>query len=370
MVWNTPIRETELLHALEEQLRVILPTGWVLSASYDHSESPDQHVDLVLEIEAPSDGRAQILVEAKRYLEPQGVPAALRSFAHRAQVDERVNREKAGLLMAAPYLSPRARDLLAQAGASWFDATGNLRLHLPRPMLFIDRAGASRRPHGEALDRRLQSLKGRAAARVVRTLLDEPGPHRVRALAARAGVGSATGARVLDLLTRDAIVERGVSGVVTTVRKQSLVRRWVEDYGLTTTNSVTPALAPRGLHRLMRDLGSYRGPYAATGSAALRAYLPEEQAAVTPVSMLTLFVTDAVVARRDLHVRRVDRGANVLLVEPFDPVVYKNTTFLDGVRCVSPGQAVADLLTGPGRGSEEAAQLLGVLADTDEEWAE
>jgi hypothetical protein len=81
-------------------------------------------------------------------------------------------------------------------------------------------------------------------------------------------------------------------------------------------------------------------------------------------------VDDASAVARDLHLRPADRGANVLLIEPFDRVVYRNHRVKEQIRYVSAGQVVVDLLTGPGRSPEEGEQLLGVLADTDEEWAQ
>jgi hypothetical protein len=42
-------------------------------------------------------------------------------------------------------------------------------------------------------------------------------------------------------------------------------------------------------------------------------------------------------------------GANVILAEPHDPVVFERTIMRDELRVVSPSQLAADLLTGPGR---------------------
>jgi hypothetical protein len=160
---------------------------------------------------------------------------------------------------------------------------------------------------------------------------------------------------VLDLLVRDALVDRDPVGAVISVRKQSLVRRWAQDYGLTTTNHAVSVLAPRGINRLLDDLARRQGPYALTGSAAARAY-PPDQAAMAPLVLPVIFVPDPVSAQRSLELRRAERGANMLLVEPFDDVVYRGTTVRDGLRYVSPSQAVVDLLTGPGRFELPAVQ--------------
>lgn len=243
-----------------------------------------------------------------------------------------------------------------------------MRVQLERPSLFIDRPGAARSPYAEPDGRRLQSLRGPAAARVVRAILDGPRRLGVRALAAEAKVGPATSSRVLDLLVRDALVDRDPVGAVVFVRKQSLVRRWAQDYGLTTTNHAVSVLAPRGINHLLDELTRHLGLYAVTGSAAARAYLPADQVGVAPLVLPVIFVPDAVSAQRSLELRRAERGANVLLVEPFDDVVYRGTTVRDGLQYVSPSQAVVDLLTGPGRSPEEGSQLVDALGRQDPEW--
>ncbi|TDB98659.1 hypothetical protein [Actinomadura sp. 7K534] len=272
--------------------------------------------------------------------------------------------------MAAPYLSPRTRELLADAGAGWYDSTGNMRVRLDRPGLFVERRGADRDPYSDAKDRRLRSLRGRGAARIVRSLLDDRVPIGVRELAARAEVSAATGSRVLELLVREDLIERNSEGAVVAVRKRSLVHRWTQDYGLTTTNNAVPVLAPRGIDRVLRDLADYRRPYALTGAAALRAHLPPDAAAVAPLALLAVFVDDVVTAQQELRLRPTDRGSNVLLIEPSDRVVYRESIVRDRLLHVSAGQTAADLLTGPGRSPEEGRQLMDFLATKDKEWAQ
>ncbi len=325
----------------------------------------DQGVDSILELRAPDRAKAQILVETKRVVESRDATVLSRLFERCRSEDPQTST---AFIVAAPFVSPRARELLSAEDVGWFDATGNLRMHVGRPSFFVDRVGASRDPYGADKDRRLRSLRGAGTARVIRTLLDEDGPFGVRELAVRAEVGAATASRVLDLLNREVLIERDHAGAVVDVRKGSLLRRWAQDYHLTATNNAVPVLAPRGVDRTVNDLTEYGRSYAVTATAALRAYLPEGHAAITPLSLLTVFVDDAVAAQRILRLRQVDRGANVLLVEPFDPIVYRHGRTHDRVSYVSPSQAVIDLMTGPGRSPQEAEQLLQILAAEDERW--
>ncbi len=361
VVRNKIVRGTELLRSLGEQLGEVLPSAWAITSSAEVS-GPGGRADAVLTLAGPDGTTGKVFVEAKRVVEPRDVPSVLR------QLESYRDGGDAALLVTAPYLSPRVRDLLEEAGAGWFDSTGNLRIQLERPSVFIDRTGARRSPFTDADDRRLKSLKGPGAARVVRALLDVKPPFGVRELADLAEVGAATSSRVLELLVREDLVDRDTDGRVVDVRRLSLARRWTADYGLTSTNQAVPMLAARGIDQVLTALKKYDARYAITAEAAARPYLPTGQAAVAPLALLTIYVPDATAAAGELQLRPVDRGANVVLVEPFDGVVYRGSQLKDRLSYAAPSQVVADLLTGPGRAPEEGASLIEALARKDEGW--
>src|SRR5262249_10885533 len=144
--------------------------------------------------------------------------------------------------------------------------TGNLRLALSKPAVFIETKGADRDPWPE--NKPLRSLKGRAAGRLVRALCDLEPPFAGRELAARAGVSPASASRVLTLLDRDALVERDSNDVVNRVRRADLVHRWVQDYSLLKSNITENFLEPRGIAALVAKLKLANFKYAVTGPLA------------------------------------------------------------------------------------------------------
>ena len=360
---NSTVRETVLLASLSDELGEKLPPAWSVTSKPEVGGRGGRS-GASLTLAAPDGTTATVLVKAKRVVEPRDVISVLQQLASYRDASD----GDAVLMVAAPFLSPRARELLEEAGAGWFDATGNLRLRIDRPSVFLDRVGASRNPFTDADDRRLKSLKGPGAARVVRALLDTAPPFGVRTLADVAEVGAATSSRVLELLAREDLIARDKGGRVVEVRKLSLARRWCMDYGLTSTNQAVPMLAARGIDQVLSALGRADSTYAITGEAATRPYLPRGQAAVAPVALLTVFVPDATAAAAALGVRPVDRGANVVLVEPFDAVVFRGAGVKDGLTYAAASQVVADLLTGTGRAPEEGAALIDALADQDDGW--
>lgn len=77
---------------------------------------------------------------------------------------------------------------------------------------------------------------------------------------------------------------------------------------------------------------------------------------------------DAVEAAESLGLREADGGANVVLLEPFDPVVFERTVERDGLRCVAPSQLAVDLLTGPGREPAQGEQMLIWMEQNQDAW--
>jgi hypothetical protein len=173
---------------------------------------------------------------------------------------------------------------------------------------------------------------------------------------------------VVDLLDRDGIIARGAGKSVATVQKRLLVRRWTDDYGLTSSNEVVSTVDPRGIARTMATLQDREMRYALTASAAIRPYLPPGVLPVAPLANLVLFAQDPSSLARDLGLHRTTKGANVVLIRPFDPVVFARAQRLEGLHYAAPSQVVADLLTGPGRSDQEAEQLMAALAVDDPGW--
>lgn len=355
--------ERELIEDLEQAISQALPPTWVLTTEHQPRQGR-YRIDAVFRIDAPDGSQATVVAEVKASAEPRSV---LSSFEHMRYIKSAVSADV--IVLAAPFVSPLTRDHLASEGMGWFDRTGNMRLAVDRPSVLIQRYGADRNPFSNPADRRLKSLRGPGAARVVRSLLEIEPPVGVRDLAVQAEVGASTSARVVDLLDRDGLVERGAEKLISEVRRRPLVYRWTDDYGLTTSNEVERAVDPRGLDHALAGLRSSADQYLVTGSAAARTYLPADDLPVAPLTTLVLYADRPRVLARDIGLRAATRGANVLLVRPFDHALTKGDFVVDGIRYAAAPQVVADLLTGPGRSTEEAEQLMNLMAETDPRWA-
>lgn len=348
---NSLISETSLLSTLEDGLRSRLPTSWTV-ASERQPRTPRGRPDALIRLRSPEGIESVLVVEAKNLVEPRGIPAILDQL--RAWPEGRP-------MIVAPFLGPRAREDLAAAGVGYADATGNLRLALDRPALFLETVGAVSNPWPE--ERPLRSLKGPTAARVIRGLCDFRPPYGVRELAERTGASPASVSRVAELVDREALLSRESRGPIVSVDWEKLIRRWASDYSFTESNRTATYLEPRGFPALTDKLGSSDLTYAVTGSLTASQVAP-----VAAPRLAAAYVEDLRAAADALELREASTGANVLLAEPLDSVAFERTWEAGGITLAALSQVAADLLTSPGRGPAEADQLLTWMQGNEDAW--
>lgn len=354
---NDQLPSERLIARHVEQLLVErLPPRWSLETEYA-VRARNVRLDLVAKVVSPSGQKAALAIEVKRTIAPRDVSRTADEIALLACHA----LPGATPIVAVSYLSPRSRELLELLEVGYIDTTGNVLIEVPEPGLFISTSGADRDPWPQ--DDELQSLRGRGAARAIRAIIDSMPPFGLRKLSAATDTSAATLSRVLELLERDDIVKRERRGPVLSVDWQAAIRRWAQDYDQTTSNTARTYLEPRGASALGTTLTRSGVRYAATGSFAAQRFDP-----IAPARIATLYVDDAYEAATRLSLREADAGANVVLLEPFDPVVFDRTVTRDGLRCVAPSQLAVDLLTGPGREPPQGERLLRWMQDNKDAW--
>jgi hypothetical protein len=355
---NTPLRENELVDAAVTWLRERIPPAWSVEAANQEATTgvrgrPDGTIVI--------NGQrvyATLAVEAKRSLGPRDVAGLFGSIGRTL----RALSPNIPVLVVAPWLSSRTRELLAGEGINYLDLTGNALVRLENPALFIQSQGADRDP--SPAPRGKARVRGPKAARLIRTLIDVRPPYGVRDLAEAAGLAPGYVSRLLEALDDDALLERSKRGQVESVDIAGLLRRWAESYELFSSNDAQPYLAARGaedaLGRLP-DLPTMRT--AVTGSfAAVR------KSPVAAPALLTVYCDDGSAVANALDLIPADQGANVVLLRPFDPIVWERTEEEYGVRYVAPSQAAVDCLTGNGRMPAEGEALIQWLLANEPTW--
>ena len=367
-MWNSYKSATTLIDTAVKEIGTRLPPRWLLrdrarAAVVRSSLNSTRRADAIWELRDPDGLSADILVEVKvTPVEPRLVGhVAARLQARSASRCEQTGATPAHLLVST-YLSPLTRERLTAAGISYADSTGNIRFAVDRPAVYIEIQGADRNPFRE--DRPLRSLKGGRAARVARGLLDYRPPFGTRELAGKTGSSAAMVSRVASLLEPDEIVTKeSPRGRIVQVDWEDLARRWAMDYDFASSNTLTTWLAPRGTRALFSRLRDTGSRYAVTGSFAGHRWAP-----IAEPRLAALYVDDPDTAAQSLGLRPAETGGNVLLVHPFDPVVFERAEHDDDITFARVTQVLLDLMTGPGRGPAEAEALLAWMRDHEDLW--
>lgn len=263
-------------------------------------------------------------------------------------------------LVIAPYLSKSVRDLLEARGFSYLDPTGNVRIVVAEPGLFVLTSGADANPWPEE---RRHTLRGVKAGRVVRALATAALPLGVRELADLAGTDPGYVSRLLAKLDSDALVDRTKRGRVEHVRWRKLLISWSEDAPLSSRSIGTAWLAPRGFKGVFDQLRKGDVRYAITGSAVAAKFAP-----IAPTRLVSVYSDDAVELADILGLRAADAGANMILLEHDDESVYEHAVAHEGLLHAPLALVVSDLLTGPGRSPSEADALMDWMAANEEAW--
>lgn len=319
-----------------------LPPSWRIVVSNTNS---------ALTLRSPDGSSARFKMVFRKSLDPRDVLAMMKTS----------KQGGIGTLVIAPFLSFRTRQLLREARASYADATGNIRLVLDKPGLYVETEGASKEPDRQK--RPLESLKGPAAGRVVRALCDVGPPYGVRRLSQIAQTSPASVSRVINLLEREALIERGEQDQISAVDWKNLLQRWTRDYQVLSSNEPANFLAPRGVNELLERLGTLKRRIVVTGSLAATRRAP-----ITPARIAMAYVDDPAAVAQSLDLRPAETGANVMLLRPFDPVVFARTWSEGGVSYAALSQVAADLLTSPGRGPSEGEELVAWMKKNVDDW--
>jgi hypothetical protein len=371
---NIRIKETPWwLGGALGSVTALLPASWRL----------DVRTDDVVELTGPNGVRAEFAVEAER-----SGSVAVRFIV--AALQERARLSGLPLLFVSDYIGLTLREALSEAGMSFADATGWVRVSSEVPLILLTGQGATRSPNSRgriSVQKDLQltwnirssgsqgrinavrRLNGVATNRIICALSTADVPLGVRTLAGIAKVSAGSVSKLLATLAAESIVDRDEAGAVTVVRRRALIRRWVSDYSFAQANqSVRFCIAPRGLGRVLARIGEHPD-VAITGSAAARRLLPESTTSVVPLRLLALYASDPARLITELGLIEADPAtANIVIARPQAIEILASVPQEVDVRLAPVALVLADLLTLPGRSDAEAEQLMGMLATADTAW--
>lgn len=265
-------------------------------------------------------------------------------------------------LVVAPWLSPRTRELLVEAGVGYIDLTGNIDVRDARSGLFLRDVGDQRDPNPPT--RKGPSVAGPRAWALLRTLAEVEPSYTAGDLATALDLDDGYVSRALQVLVDERLIERRPRGPVTSVNWQAVLRRISESYSVLDANDTSTWIATAGPTRLLTDLADLRvGRWAVTSSFVAASISP-----VAAPEIAVIYAEDPERLAKAARLLPTTTGANVILAKPYDPIVFTRQREAGGAPSVSLAQAAVDLLTGPARMPAEGEALLTWMAKNEPRW--
>lgn len=360
------LQQKELIQTALKLLAARLPPGWTVERVEGEAAGTGEGDALFAFKTYSGMGMGLAIVETRRNFAAADIERLLGGLTRRL-------REAVGshpVLLVTDFLSPRTRELLAQEDISYLDLTGNMRLVMQSPPIFVETAGADRRPSTTAT-KRSAGLAGVKVGRVVRFLAQVVPPYGVNDIEEETGISRGYVSRVLDRFAEEALIRREPRGPVEAVDWPAMLRQRGQSVDLFRANMTRTYVSPNGARAALQTLP--RSPHAndvvVTGSfAAVR------KAPVAAPSLLVMYLVPG--ARlpsfedfeRGLGLLPTDEAADVVLLWPSNDRVVEDPWTADGLQFVNLPQLAVDCLGGSGRMPAEGEALLEWMQTSTDDW--
>lgn len=299
-------------------------------------------VDFLVDVRAAG-APITFLIEVKS----QAQPRLVRMAAAELQYLVKTVPNSYGILMA-PYFSPASFEICREAGIGCVDFSGNARLSFKN--VFIEKTGL---PNLFPEERPLRSLFSPKTSRGLRVLFSGPSETwHVERIAALAGISLGLASKVKQmLLAQDWIKEKGRGFVL--ANPSGLLEEWSKSYSYKRNRAASyyGALSENDLERALKEEAektSFRYGLALFSGA-------RKVAPFVRFPRFFAYVEKSIEGTANaLSLKKVDSGANVTLLEPYDEGVLLGLQDINGVKVVSDIQLYLDLKSYGGRGEDAA----------------
>lgn len=307
-----------------------------------------ERIDIKIVLKSKTGKRYKVWAEVKS----QGLPRNIRLAALYLNSFLKGQKNVFGLVIA-PFLSEESRKICIEVGLNYLDLSGNCLLKLPGIYIKIDG-----KPNQYPSTRPLRSVFSPKSTRLLRVLLnDVKKSWYVKDLAksSNLSIGQVSNLKK-QLLDYDYLVETD-TGKLRLKAPEQLLLKWSEKYEYTRNKIASYySLDDIGLiENLIAKQASSSGlQYAFTltsGSIRVAPFLRSKR-------VFAYIDTDPDQFAGKCNFKKVDSGANIILMRPYDEGVFYFKQKLDDVYVVSDIQLYLDLNSYKERGQEAAEFIL------------
>lgn len=260
------------------------------------------------------------------------------------------------LVFMAPYFSEESAKALKDGKFSYMDLSGNCHILTRRIFLYV--SGQANKYIIKKEKKNYLTKSSGAASAIIRTMLNEPQKQwQVTSLARESGRAMGTVSNVKSFLRdKDWIDEDTTEFKLQNIKE--LLYAWAKDYhgrdarsyGYYSLEAIPELEQEISKWSATHDNGAVLGGF----SAAAR-YAPVVRYKKVDVYVEPQFFDEFI---KDLDLRPVNSGANVVITIPHDETPCMYARMLHGSYVTSPTQTVLDLLGNAGRGDEAADAII------------
>lgn len=347
---NLSIESEELIPSIKDRLRSILNEVGILRIGRFIEPCDDDEVEPDLSIDLSIKHKKWTIVVETRFL---GEPRFVRETIYKLKTIASSTGVRTYPVFAAPYLSQEAQNICRKAEVGFIDLAGNC--YLKFDYVFIERLGF-RNVHTER--RPLRTLFSAKSSRIIRILLENANQTRgVKELAAEAETSIALVSKVKQRLFDLEFAINDRDGFRLTDPEKVLLE-WAKFYNYK-DNEILTCYASGEQDEVERTLNNYCKKHKIIHALTLFSGANKVAPFVRGITQTAIFVEQDIAAiSRDLKMKPVTSGANVIIMRPFDRSVFWQTQNIDGLPVVSDIQLFLDLYGYKGRGEEAANFLL------------
>jgi hypothetical protein len=361
-----PRTEAEILAQVMKKIRTNLEPLMGITAEVEKSLAGFRNADALIKLSTQARELTKFTVEIKGLPEIRDVQRASKQIQELAKF-----AKNSQPMIIGKFLSPPVQEWLRKANISFADATGNFSLVDPNILLFLQSDKGAKTNPWKGPGRERSTLKGEAASRVVRGLIQLEPPYSLPKLTKVIGSSSGVTYRVVEylekqgLLVRDEVeTNKRITSKITKVYWQELLEAWAKDYSFNEYNAVTSYMDPRGIDEALRKLRNIDSSnYAITASVAASKYEKYAES-----KQLRIYAKNAEELAVELKLVEVDSGANVQIATTAYNSVFENTKIVDQLNLVALPQIAVDLLSGPGRNPSEGQALMKWMSENEGKW--
>lgn len=341
------VSEKDLLKTAQKSIESVLSeVPFVeLKESKANVRIDNKEVDMILNL-LVSGKPAKFIVEVKSQGEPRLIRMAVVQIKNYLK-----NLKDAYGIIVAPYVSDASRQICKEAGIGCADLAGNAFLSFKN--IFIDRSG---RPNPFIVARLSKSVFFPKSSRILRVLLSDPSKRwYVEALSREAGISIGLTSRVKQaLLSEEWIKEENKSFYL--VKPEEVLNQWFNNYSYEKNRSFSfySGLSEEQLEAAIKkecEKRKYR--YGLALFSGARKVAPF----VRFMRFFSYIEGDIEDIAKALQLKKIESGANVTLLQPYDEGVFYGLQDINGINVVADIQLCLDLKSYKGRG-EEAAQAI------------